>query len=459
MKVFKNLSLRYRAALAAALTLMLFFSLAGFGLLRAYEDSLNNAAEGELRAYMLSLLGAIDVNEQGEVSLDSLSVSAFNQPNSGVYAEVWQEQNLLWRSDSLISQELPKVESELGEYHFFSSITDDVLLSQDKRHVDLMNNVLSLKIDWNDGVISEQYQLIVANDALPFLRRQQGYKKNLLFWLMGLGLGLVFLQILLFRWLFRPINKVIDELSLIQTGEQTGFSGEYPREVDGLTQSLNGFLENEGRHIKRVKESLANLAHSLKTPLAVIQTELFNKNIDKNVLQEQVDRINTIVNYQLNRTSSSVRPSYRKAVSCHELVNRLITVMQRLHEPKGIHFHSEIAPKLVFRGDVDDLAEVLGNVLENACKWTKKNVFISANNDEKGNLFLYVLDDGVGIPEGKVDDVLQRGKRLDVKTEGQGIGLSMVNDIVESYQGEVELKSAYSVNEKYNSGLAVVIRM
>ncbi len=459
LTVFKNLSLRNRAALAAALTLFFFFSLAGFGLLRAYEDSLNNAAEGELRAYMLSLLGAIDVDEKGVLSLEDLPVSAFNQPNSGVYAEVWQKQRLLWRSNSLIGQSLPKVETRLGKYQFYSSITGDIPLVERSSELSSSNNILSLKIDWNDGVLSEQFDLIVANDAEPFLRRQEGYKENLLLWLLGLGLGLVFLQILLFRWLFRPINKVVDELESIQAGEQQQFSDQYPNEVDRLTQSLNVFLANENQHIKRVKESLANLAHSLKTPLAVIRAELSNKKIDQTALQEQVDRIATVINYQLNRTSTSVRPSYRQAYSCYEQVQRLIAVMQRLHEPEGILIEANIASDLVFKGDVDDLSEVLGNVLENACKWAKSRASVVISNDGDRKLHIKVLDDGPGIPQDQINEVLQRGRRLDVQAEGQGIGLSMVNDIVESYSGEISLKESNDINVEFPSGLAVIINM
>ncbi len=455
--VFKNLSLRNRAALAAALTLFFFFSLAGFGLLRAYEDSLNNAAEGELRAYMLSLLGAIDVDEKGILSLEDLPVSAFNQPNSGVYAEVWQEQRLLWRSNSLIGQSLPKVETKLGEYQFYSSITGNIPLIKGDSGLDKSNNILSLKIDWNDDVLSEQFDLIVANDAEPFLRRQEGYKENLLLWLLGLGLGLVFLQVLLFRWLFGPINKVVDELESIQAGEQRQFSGQYPNEVDRLTQSLNVFLANEHQHIKRVKESLANLAHSLKTPLAVIRAELSNKKTDHTALQEQVDRIATVINYQLNRTSTSVRPSYRQAYSCYDQVERLIAVMQRLHEPKGILIEANISANLMFKGDVDDLSEVLGNILENACKWAKSRVRISISNDSARKLHINIMDDGPGIPKEKIDAVLQRGRRLDVQAEGQGIGLSMVNDIVESYSGELSLQESHAMDTDFSSGLAVII--
>ena len=459
LSVFRNLSLRQRAAFAAAITLLFFFSLSALGLLRAYDDTLNNAAEGELRAYMLSLLGAIDVDDEGKFSLEDLSVSAFSQPNSGVYAEVWQEKQLLWRSDSLVSQVLPRVDTSLGQYRFISNITGSSEFSGNSASEDLANNILSLKIAWDDGSISEQFLLIVANDAAPFQGRQQEYRKRLFLWLLGLGSVLVFLQVLLFKWLLQPLRRVVGELSQIKAGQQQEFSEQHPAEVKVLTQSLNRFFETEGRHIKQVKQSLANLAHSLKTPLAVLQAEISNQKNDRNALQEQLDRISTIVNYQLNRTSSSVKPSYRPTVECYELVDKLIRVLQRLHESKGIIFNSNVAEGLVFKGDNDDLAEVLGNVLENACKWANSTISVTAFNDENQMLIIQVLDDGPGIPEGKRATVLQRGKRLDEKTEGQGIGLAMVSDIVDSYQGEITLKPATLIDSSYKSGLAVHIQL
>ncbi|MGH1427692.1 MAG: ATP-binding protein [Arenicella sp.] len=459
-KTYNHLSLRHRAALAAALTLLLFFSLASFGLQRAYEDSLNNAAEGELRAYMLTLIGAIDVSDEGVLSLEDLTVSAFNQPNSGVYAEIWQDQKLIWRSDSLIGQALPTVSAYIGEYQFFSSITGHDVFQKARENNDTpqsVNNILSFKIDWNDGVMSEKFSLVVANDAEPYVKRQQEYKQNLWVWLFGLGFGLVFLQVLLFQWLFRPITAVVEELGSIQVGERSRFSENFPPEVSGLTQSLNVFLDNESRHIQKVKESLANLAHSLKTPLAVIRTELSDKEKGNVVLEEQVDRIATVINYQLNRTSTSVRPSYRQAQPCYDLTHKLLSVMQRLHESKGITISEDVQKELVFKGDVDDLAEVLGNILENACKWASSKVLVRLFNDVHRKLHIQILDDGVGIAKGDIETVLQRGKRLDVQTEGQGIGLSMVSDIIESYAGSIELKPSHEVMPEFKSGLAVLI--
>ena len=459
LSFFQNLSLRQRAAFAAAITLLLFFSISAFGLLRAYDDTLNNAAEGELRAYMLSLLGALEVTDTGDISLEDLSVSAFSQPNSGVYAQVWRGQQLLWRSDSLVSQVLPRVDSNLGEYRFFPNITGNSELLGKTASGDSIHNILSLKTAWDDGSVSEQFSLIVANDAFPFLRRQQEYRKRLLFWLLGLGSILVLLQVLLFKWLLRPLERVVGELAQIKAGEQQEFSEQHPKEVKQLTQSLNRFFATEGRHIKQVKDSLANLAHSLKTPLAVLQSEVSNQSQDRGVLQDQVDRMNTIVNYQLNRTSSSVRPSYRPAVACYDLVAKLINVLQRLHESKGIHISSDIKQDLFFRGDNDDLAEILGNILENACKWANNNISVQAYNDENQILVIQVLDDGPGIPIDQLETVLQRGKRLDEKAEGQGIGLAMVSDIVESYQGKIVFKSASLINPSYKSGLAVHIEI
>ena len=443
----KNLSLRYRAAFALALTIFVFFSLASFGLQKAYNDSLENAAESELRVYMLSLLGSIDIDTEGKLQLFDLAIAGFNQPNSGVYAEIWKDDTLQWRSNSLIGQALPKVESSLGEYRLFSGITGKQ--KNDK-------NILSLLVDWNEDGKNQQFTVIVANDVESYLERKSSYKKNVLFWLVGLGAILVILQILIFKWLLQPINRVMDELEKIRNGKQAEFVGNYPREVSVLTYSLNVFLEAERRQIQRIKDSLGNLAHSLKTPLAAMRSELSESVLNRAFFEQQVDRISTVVDYQLNRTSTSVRPSYRQAQQCFENIDRLIGVMRRLYQDR-IKIDAELQANVMFYGDVDDLTEIVGNILENACKWANSKVIIKLRNKINNKLEIIVIDDGPGVPENKAAEILTRGKRLDVTEEGQGIGLAMVNDLVDSYAGELSFEQATIHHTGFSSGLAVVI--
>jgi len=442
------MSLKLRVALASALTLLAFFSIASFGLQAVYKDSLNNAAEGELKAYMLSLLGELDIGESGQIELYDLSVAGFNQPNSGVFAEVWGENKLLWRSDSLIGKPLPKVTvGAVGEYRLNSA------LSEEQPY-----NLLSLLVDWQDIDSSLQFNMVVAHDAQPYIDRQLAFKKRLQFWLLTLGIFLLVLQLTLFQWLFRPIKQVRNELKSIQNGVQDKFSNVYPEEVSALTESLNSFLSNERKHIQNVRESLSNLAHSLKTPLAAIRSEISNKSTDETVVHAYIDRMSEVIDYQLSKTSSSVKPSYRQAKLCFPTIEKLVKVLQRLHHDKGIEINLSVEnPKgLSFKGELDDLSEVLGNILENACKWANSRIRLEVKNVDT-KLQILILDDGPGIAVEDVSDVLQRGTRLDTKTEGQGIGLSIVNDLVESYSGALKLESSSHYDESFSSGLAVLV--
>jgi two-component system sensor histidine kinase PhoQ len=267
----------------------------------------------------------------------------------------------------------------------------------------------------------------------------------------------VVLQILLFRWLFQPIAKVMDELKNIQKGKQADFEGIYPQEVSVLTRSLNDFLKAEQRQIQRIKDSLGNLAHSLKTPLAAMRGELSDEKFNKVLFEQQVERIATVVDYQLNRTSTSMRPSYRQAQKCYDSVNRLVLVMRRLHEDKGILIHAEMDEDIVFFGDLDDLTEIIGNILENACKWAKSQVTIRLENQAMNKLYITILDDGPGVPDDKVEEILTRGRRLDMNSEGQGIGLAMVNDLVDSYSGSLSFESVKDHHSDFESGLTVII--
>lgn len=467
-------SLRFRAALASAITLLVFLTLAWFGLQIAYTESLDNAAEGELKAYMLSLLGQIDVGESGDIEVFDLSIAAFKQPNSGIYAEIWRNDELQWRSESLVGEPLRKTVVDKASVYLLSSALSH------KRSINQSNgqqkkreyNQLSLLVDWEEEEVVQQFKIVVANDAEPYIARQASFNNRLKFWLVLAGFTLLLMQLALFHWLFKPVSKVSNELSLIQSGLKQEFSDEYPKEVVTLTDSLNVFLGNERLHIKKVRESLANLAHSLKTPLASIRSEFTGEKIDEKAIFENIDRMGQVIDYQLNKTSSSVRPSYRQSNKCFGQIERIVNVLQKLHKPQGINLYLNVNDQegLVFKGDLDDLSEIVGNIVENACKWAKSKVLVQAENIND-QLHLLIVDDGPGIPSDKFDSVLIRGQRIDSKTEGHGIGLSMVADLVESYSGTIEFaeSSAYKAGFKnvfkselkseFKSGLAVSIKV
>jgi len=452
MSWLSNVSLRFRVAIASAITLFVFLVLAWFGLNTAYTDSLNNSAEGELKAYMLSLLGEIDVDESGTLQVFDLSISAFNQPNSGIYAEIWNKDVLKWRSDSLVGNPLVRTSVDSpGEYRLNSALSK-------KDSNEQSYNLLSLLVDWEEETTTQQFKMVVANDAAPYIARQASFNKRLKFWLAAIGFTLLLMQLALFHWMFKPISKVSGELSLIQKGIKQEFSGQYPKEVITLTDSLNVFLDNERRHIKKVRESLANLAHSLKTPLAAIRSEFTGEKVDQDVIYKNIDRMSQVIDYQLNKTSSSVRPSYSKSHSCFNRIEQIVNVLQKLHNDKGIKLYLNVENEadLSFKGDLDDLSEIVGNIAENACKWANSKVSIKARN--KGEkLSLLILDDGPGIPAEKFTSVLERGQRIDTQKEGQGIGLSMVADLVESYSGSMQFGEAEAYVADYESGLAVTI--
>jgi len=423
----QHISLRFRAACASILTLIVFFS-------------------------------------------DDLSIVAFNQANSGIYAEIWQQDTQawtnIWRSKSLLGQALPQVASAsaalvLGEYQLFSGLT----VKQQQK------NALSLLIEWQEGELNKQFIIVVANDAAPYIQRQSEFKQRLLFWMSIFGLILLLLQLALFKWLFQPLKQVNQELSNIQTGEQTEFSDSYPAEVKTLTASLNLFLASERSHIQKVRQSLANLAHSLKTPLAVIQTELSNSEIDKEIVTENVDRINRAIDYQLNKASSVVKPSFRRSQDCLASFQRIIKALQQLYANQGIKIDSDFsdAKNLRFYGDLDDLSEIVGNLSENACKWANSKVLIKAWNESVGDhkkhenaqqkLMIQIIDDGPGIASEDIEKVSKRGQRLDQSIEGQGIGLAVVHELVESYQGTIEFLPSKQVSANFDSGLAVEVKI
>ena len=453
--------MRYRAMLIIAIVMIVFFATAGWALYKAFEESVEQSAQSTMEAYIVSLLSTMDfvdnnavddiynsdpenndeqsiTNDEDHITFDPLPLPQLAQPNSGIYAEIWENDSLLWRSDSLIGKALPRLSSAMSEYQFYPNQQTAIGVV----------SLLTLGVDWEDDDIVKKFNVIMSVDALPYQQSLRGYAKTLFTWLFLMSVLLLLLQIMFFSFLFRPLSRVVGQLNEIESGERLNFDDKYPNEVLVLTSSLNAYIEHEKTQITKQKASLANLAHALKTPLAVIRAALAEKPIDVTSAEQQLDAISGSIEYQLNKATALSRQRYLKPIKCLPNVNSMVSALRKLYVEKGVEILIEIDNEAVFFGDEGDFLEVIGNLLENACKWCDKRVFLkienvnSINESHKKRLRCVVLDDGPGIPESKRKLIVQRGKRLDEKVKGHGIGLSIVNDIVESYGGDLQFKDA-----------------
>jgi two-component system sensor histidine kinase PhoQ len=233
-------------------------------------------------------------------------------------------------------------------------------------------------------------------------------------------------------WILRPLKSFEVELAAIQGGTATQLSGSYPAELQSVSLQLNQLLATERNQRKRYRNALSDLAHSLKTPLAVIQSQAdLNKSS-----QEQISTIDNIISHQLSRAQSAAGSAWHLGTKVSPVAEKLRRSLAKIYADKALCISVTIDDRAVFKGDEMDLTELLGNLLDNACKAAKANVMLRVLSDDK-KLEIMVEDDGDGIAQSQADQLLQRGVRTDSYDQGHGVGLAIVSDLVDSYGGAV----------------------
>jgi two-component system sensor histidine kinase PhoQ len=232
----------------------------------------------------------------------------------------------------------------------------------------------------------------------------------------------------------------------METGRTQTLHGRYPAELQPLADNLNTLLVNARAHLERYRDALGNLAHSLKTPLAVLRATVEAKTPVEElrmVTQEQLQNMNDIVEYQLQRAAVAGRTALSAPLPVAPTAQKILSALGKVYGSKSIRAELDISSDVIFHGDEGDLLEVLGNLADNAFKWAKARVCIEAHNesgDKSGPRFtLRVEDDGPGIEPDQVSLVRARGARADAATPGHGLGLAMVQEVVQLYGGVLEI--------------------
>jgi two-component system sensor histidine kinase PhoQ len=422
-------SIHLRLLLVATLVLGGFLGIAGWALETAFRDSSKTALQEKLQSYVYGLLAAADVDAQGKMRLpQTLPEPRFSQPDSGLYAFVTDAKGeLFWRSPSTLGLQIPTSPS----------------MSAGKTMLRRENGLFlfSHGLEWeDDSGGSQEFTFNIAEQA-RFLDQAVGsFRQTLWSWLIGLALVLLIVQAMVLRWGLRPLRDVEEDLESIRKGKSTHLQAEYPRELQGLTSSLNALIKQAGAAQERYRNSLDDLAHSLKTPLAYLDSVLQDQDASceqlRAVTKEQLRRMDHIVQHQLQRAAVSARTTLMEPVAVASLVDRLLAALEKIYAEKQLKVSRSLSAEAVFVGDKADLMEVLGNLLENAFKYARSKVRVSATMN--GGLELMIEDDGPGIPETQWKAVLRRGKRVDETQTGQGIGLAVANEIVALYEGLLE---------------------
>jgi two-component system sensor histidine kinase PhoQ len=437
----RQFSLAARSLLAASLVLAAFIGLTGYALERAFEQWAYSVLRERLQSVLYSFLARTDISVRGEVLLpELLPEPRLDRPGSGLYASVYAE-NFRWESPSALDRDLPFEDAlKPGEIAFKGPIKTRV------------GGVYMLSM----GVLFEARSpsgkdarvTINVGENQSSVRRQIGaFRETMWVVLGGLGLLLLMFQALLLVWSLRPLRAVARDLAMVERGESEQLSGEYPMELSALTRGLNEFIKSERDHLRRYRHTLGDLAHSLKTPLAVMRGLFENEHDGKRLQQgglEQVARMDEIVAYQLARAAKSGHQTYAAPLPILPHAEEIALMLEKVYAHKRALAEFEVDPRSMFHGDKGDLMELMGNLLDNAFKWCKGRVLLTAEplglpKARRPGLLLRVEDDGPGIPDDKVSEVLKRGVRGDERVQGHGIGLSIIGDIVSSYDGELKV--------------------
>lgn len=422
------MSLNQRIILSATLVLVIFITLTAAALDRAFYESAESALRDRLTSQLYALMAAAEIDGSGVLMPSSELDALLGLPSSGVYAHITdQTGQILWRSSSVLGAKLPPpVVLPSGDKGFSKISAGNQNYYSFAYGVNWLTDTDSMAITFN-----------ITTDLASFDKQINKYRMTLWGWLLAMAMLLLVSQMLILRWGLSPLRKVAKELGRIETGEQGQIEKSYPLEIDRLTSNINSLLQQERNQKTRYRNALGDLAHSLKTPLAVLQSGLSDDS-DKRYdsMQQQITRMNTIVEYQLQRAATAGSASIGKSVNVRSVIERIVESLQKVYRDKSIKLKVTVDEKLVFKGDEGDLMEILGNLLDNAFKWTNKNIEVVAV-EQDNKLTLHVMDDGPGIKAEDVGTILQRGTRADQSIEGHGIGLSIVRNIVDAYQGEL----------------------
>ncbi len=425
-------SISGRLVLGSALLLALFLSASGWYLEGSHRRSLEAAQAERLQLQLFTLLAQTEFGASLQLPAE-LVEGRYNQPNSGLFARVTDANGkILWLSPSSVT--LPTTVTSAaptplqpGEHMF-------------ARRDDLYTLVWQVVWATDEGE-EIPLQFMVMETATPLEADLAVYQRGLRLWLGISALLLLLFLAAVLSWALRPLRRLAAEVAAIEAGEAEQLGDNYPHEIQPLTGNLNTLLAGERQRRERVRNTLGDLAHSLKTPLAVLRGADAERPDYPELVREQSAQMEQIVSYQLQRASGG---SHRllQLIAVAPVVERLRQSLLKVYADKRLLISCEVDPACRFRGDERDLMEVLGNLMDNACKYGHSQVRIRAEGSAPKTLRLKIEDDGPGIPPGKRQHSLLRGTRLDQMSPGQGLGLAVAADIVESYRGWLEINDS-----------------
>lgn len=421
-------SIRGRLMVGATAVLIAFVASAGWAVQRAHEQSVRTARFAQLQGTVYLLLAGVELDEHGALVLPpSFPEPRLSLPGSGLYANIV---NVVrredWQSPSSVEVHPPFLRDvAIGRWR------SEIVASGGRDYL-----AIGYSVNWTERAQTAPLVLSVLEDKAEFDREVGAFQRTLWTWLGGAAALLLVSQTLLLGWGLAPLRRVAHEIRGIEHGDQTEIEGRYPAEITALTSNINTLINQERLRQTRYKEALSFLAHSLKTPLAVLRSALGEPTRLPGTVSEQVARMDHIVQHQLARAAASGASRFVPWLPVAPVLNRIRDSLTKVYADKGLAWSFDLPSELAWRIDEGDAFEMFGNVLDNAAKWARTKIAVSARR-EGNSLRVRVEDDGPGFDDTRA--ILQLHVRGDEKVPGHGVGLAVVNDLVVSHDGELVL--------------------
>lgn len=429
-------SLKARLITVAAIWVVAGVAVAGFLLSGTFKNFLVEQFYHELHEHLDELEGVMAVDESGKVSMQrALSDPRYSIPLSGFYWEVQKNGAIAARSNSLEGPVL-NVPVDTGSdaqvhTHRIAGPTGELLIAE--------------RLRWLNGE-KEPIRIIIGTDR-RYLDLVLGEFNNVLLWSLAiLSLSMIVVAGLLLIYAMAPFGELRAAFANYRSGVTPDMRGSFPEEVQPLINDLNSLIATSGEQILRARAQAGNIAHGLKTPLAILVDEahqLDEKGDHKSasLIRDQCGRMQSQIDYQIARARAAAsRAKPGTASSLTDTAEAVARALERLHAERGVRIENNIPSDLMVACETQDVNEMLANLVDNACKHAKTRVLLRTETDGPRNLIRVVVeDDGAGLPPEAWEVVFNIGERWDSRPGGAGLGLPIVRDLVHLYGGDIKL--------------------
>ncbi|MEJ0040090.1 MAG: ATP-binding protein [Gammaproteobacteria bacterium] len=436
-------SLSRRLLLSLFVSLVAFLGVTTVVLDASFRDAATHSMRDLLDAQIVALIAAAELQPDGSFEPQAQSPgleTRFSTPGSGLYAQIQSTEagDVPWRSPSAAGTFIdfgPPVAA--GEKRYFQSQAQGTPLE-----------IASRGISFEDeSHVKRNSTFSVATNLDRYNEQLWRFRRQLFGGFFVMTLGLLATLGLVLRWVLTPVRRLEAEINAVEAGTREALGDGYPRELSGVATNLNTLLIGERNRLARYRDSLGNLAHGLKTPLAIMRTTMQGIPPEQaRVIGGEIDRMTGIVDHQLQRAASGGALLGQAPIELQPLLTELRVAMLKVYWRKDLSISLVVQPNAQFVGDGADLTELLGNLCDNACKWCKERVRVEAAIDPaaepKQRLRIVIEDDGPGISEADRARVLERGVRADEKVPGHGLGLAMVRETIDLYGGRLAIEQS-----------------